>query len=92
MGRRAPRRAGEVLFPGLVVRNEVLCDASAREAVTAAQALVDLEPEREQAHILLIRAHLSVGGRVEALRNYECLRKMLADEYGLSPSDMRPTS
>jgi len=83
--RRAALR--DMLFRALVVQTEVLCDASSAGAITAAQALVDLEPEREQAHILLMRAHLSAGARVEALRHYERLRKMLADDFGLLPSD-----
>jgi tetratricopeptide (TPR) repeat protein len=82
--RRAALR--EVLFRALVVQTEVLCDTSSRAAITAAQALVDLEPEREQAHVMLMRAHLSAGGRVEALRHYERLRRMLADDFGLLPS------
>jgi DNA-binding SARP family transcriptional activator len=82
--RRAELR--EVLIRALVVKTEVLCDASSPAAIAAAQTLVDLEPEREQAHVLLMRAHLAVGGRVEALRHYEQLRKMLADDFGLSPS------
>jgi DNA-binding SARP family transcriptional activator len=76
----------EMLLRALVVRTEVLCNASSRAAIAAAQALVDLEPEREQAHVLLMRARLSVGDRVDALRDYERLRKMLADDFGLLPS------
>ena len=83
----AARSCARCCSRALVVRAEVLCDASSPAAIAAAQALVDLEPEREQAHVLLMRAHLSVGDRVEALRNYERLRKMLADDFGLLPSD-----
>ena len=54
--RRAALR--EMLFRALVVRTEVLCDASSAGATVAAQALVDLEPAREQAHIQIGRAHV----------------------------------
>lgn len=83
--RRAELRG--LLVRALVVRADVLGDASSPAAIAAAQALVDLEPELEQAHVLLVRAHLAVGDRVEALRSYERLRKMLADDFGLSPSE-----
>jgi len=82
--RRAELR--DMLVRALVVRTEVLCDASSSAAIAAGQALVDLEPEWEQAHVLLMRAHLAVGDRVEALRDYERLRTMLADDFGLLPS------
>jgi len=77
----------DVLVRALVLRAEVLCGLGAPAAVSAAQELVDAEPEREQAYVLLMRAYVARGDRVEALRTYEQLRKMLADEFGLSPSD-----
>ena len=46
--RRAELR--DLLVRALVVRTEVLCDASSPAAIAAAQALVDLEPEHEQSH------------------------------------------
>jgi DNA-binding SARP family transcriptional activator len=32
-----------------------------------------------------MRAHLAAGNRAEALRSYESLRSMLADELGVPP-------
>ncbi|MDQ1475577.1 MAG: hypothetical protein QOE62_806 [Actinomycetota bacterium] len=82
--RRAELR--DVLARALVIRTEVLCDASSPLAIPTAHALVELAPENEQGHLLLMRAHHAVGDRVEALRAYERLRKMLADDFGLLPS------
>lgn len=82
--RRAELRA--LLVRAFVVRAEVLSDASSPAAIAAAQALVELEPEHEPGYLLLMRAQLAVGDRVEALRSYERLRLMLADDFGLSPS------
>jgi DNA-binding SARP family transcriptional activator len=82
--RRAELR--DVLARALVVRTEVLCDASSPLAIPAAHALVELAPENEQGHLLLMRAHDAMGDRVEVLRSYERLRKMLADDFGLLPS------
>jgi DNA-binding SARP family transcriptional activator len=82
--RRAELR--DLLARALVLRAELLSDTASPAALTAAQALVDLEPEREAAHVLLMRAQLALGNRVEALRTYERLRKLLADDFGLVPS------
>jgi DNA-binding SARP family transcriptional activator len=70
----------------LVVRADALCRRATPAAVATAQQLVDAEPQREQAYVLLMRAHLALGGRVDALRTYERLRRMLAEDFGLSPS------
>ncbi|MDQ1383021.1 MAG: hypothetical protein QOG65_400 [Actinomycetota bacterium] len=82
--RRAELR--EVLARALVVRTEVLCDASSPLAIPTAHALVELTPENEQGHVLLMHAHHAIGDRVEVLRTYERLRKLLADDFGLLPS------
>jgi DNA-binding SARP family transcriptional activator len=68
------------------LRADVLAEQQSPAALAAAQALLDLEPQREHAHVLLMRAQLALGDRVEALRTYERLRAMLADDFGLLPS------
>jgi DNA-binding SARP family transcriptional activator len=56
-------------------------------AVDAAMAAIRAEPMRESGHEALIEAHLSAGNRQEAMRRYEDLRRMLAHELGLRPSE-----
>jgi DNA-binding SARP family transcriptional activator len=55
-------------------------------AAAIAARLVALEPLREDGHVLLIRLHALAGRRVEALREYEHLRELLAAELGIEPS------
>ncbi|HEX6597249.1 MAG TPA: BTAD domain-containing putative transcriptional regulator, partial [Acidimicrobiales bacterium] len=56
-------------------------------AVAAAERAVGLEPLRESAHLLLVRARAAAGNRAEALRAYERLRRALGEELGVSPSE-----
>ena len=52
----------------------------------AGRALVALTPLRESGHRLLIRALAAEGNTAQALRAYEHLRRLLADELGIDPS------
>ena len=52
----------------------------------AGRALVALTPLRESGHRLLIRALAAEGNIAQALRAYEDLRRLLADELGIDPS------
>jgi SARP family transcriptional regulator, regulator of embCAB operon len=75
----------------LVRAHECLSDPSIwhREpeyAVKHAREAVTLEPFRETAYQLLMRAHAAVGNRAEALRVYERCRNLLSEELGVSPS------
>jgi len=56
------------------------------EAVQAGLAAVRAEPLRESAHHALITAHLAVGNRSEALRQYNRCRQLLLEELSLEPS------
>ncbi len=56
------------------------------EAVDAGLAAVRAEPLRESAHEVLIKAHLAVGNRCEAVRQYDRCRRLLMSELGLEPS------
>ncbi|MEU3454978.1 BTAD domain-containing putative transcriptional regulator [Micromonospora sp. NPDC006766] len=56
------------------------------EALYAAYSVMRMEPLRESANRLVVRAHLAEGNAVEALRRYESYRAMLAGELGLEPS------
>ncbi|MEI6739557.1 MAG: BTAD domain-containing putative transcriptional regulator [Gemmatimonadaceae bacterium] len=55
-------------------------------AVEAAREAVGLEPFRETAHQLLMRAHAAAGNTAEALLAYERCRRVIADELGVDPS------
>lgn len=83
------RRAAqhELLLRALSVRACVLGGRQDPAALGAARALVQLDPTREESHLLVVRAHLAAGERAEALNAYEGLRRMLAEEFGLAPSD-----
>jgi DNA-binding SARP family transcriptional activator len=56
------------------------------EAVEAGLTVVCAEPLRESAHEALIRSHLAVGNRCEAVRQYDRCRQVLRTELGLEPS------
>jgi DNA-binding SARP family transcriptional activator len=55
-------------------------------AVAAARDAVSLEPLRESAHRLLIRAHMASGNRVLAARVFAEYRSDLARDLGIEPS------
>lgn len=56
------------------------------DAVDAGTAAVAIEPLRESAHRLIIRAHLDAGNTYEAVRQYEFIEQMLLVELGVRPS------
>jgi DNA-binding SARP family transcriptional activator len=55
-------------------------------AARTVRRLVAVEPLRENGHAWLIRLHALAGRRVDALREYERLRELLAVELGTEPS------
>lgn len=55
-------------------------------AIGDADRIIELEPFRERAYVLLMRAHVDAGNNAEALVTYERLRATLAEELGASPS------
>ncbi|EWC61337.1 transcriptional regulator, SARP family [Actinokineospora spheciospongiae] len=57
-----------------------------REAVRLAEEAVRRSPLSEGAHRCLMTAHSTGGDRAEALRAYQRLRQVLADELGIDPS------
>jgi DNA-binding SARP family transcriptional activator len=76
---------------------ERLIDAGRHgEAVAAGLAVVRVEPLRESAHRVLVKAHLAAGNRAAALRQYDQCRRILLSELGLEPSqalrDLLPRS
>jgi SARP family transcriptional regulator, regulator of embCAB operon len=55
-------------------------------AVEDAELVIELEPYREAAYVLLMTAHAATGDRAQALQTYERLRTLLEDQLGTSPS------
>lgn len=56
------------------------------DAIEAGLAAVDADPLRESAQRVLIEAHLAEGNVVEARRQYDSFRCLLAHELGVEPS------
>jgi predicted ATPase/DNA-binding SARP family transcriptional activator len=54
-------------------------------AERAARALIRLAPFRESGYLLLMRALVASGNTAEALRTYDELRNLLAEELGSAP-------
>jgi len=55
-------------------------------AVTDAQIVLELDPYRESASAILMRAHAAAGNPAHALAAYERLRARLAEDLGTTPS------
>jgi DNA-binding SARP family transcriptional activator len=70
---------------------EALCSAQSDagdhlRAIETGLVVTSLDPMRESAHRVLIRAHLQEGNYVEALVRYLALRRLLRDALGVRPS------
>lgn len=78
--RQVRLHALEVAVEGLIEGGELPA------AIDLGLRAVALEPLRESAHRLVIRAHLAEGNRWEAVRQYEACARLLRHELGLAPS------
>jgi SARP family transcriptional regulator, regulator of embCAB operon len=63
-----------------------MANGEAALALRAARESVELEPFRETGYQRLIRIHIALGNRAEALLVYEGCRELLATELGTDPS------
>lgn len=64
----------------------LLARGAADAALRLVQQALTLEPLNEHLHRTLMRAHLQLGERAEALRAYHRLRALLQAELGIEPS------
>jgi DNA-binding SARP family transcriptional activator len=84
---RRRERLRAVRVRALEVRGRVsLAHGDAVGAARDAGIVVELEPYRETAHVLLMRGHVTAGNPAEALATYDRLRARLADDLGTRPS------
>lgn len=80
-------RLASILVRALECRTHVyLWNDEHSLALEAARDAVALEPFRETAWQLLMRAHAAAGNTAEALRAYERCRTLIAEELGVNPS------
>lgn len=84
---RRRRELQDVRVRALECRAQVLIDRGSPEsAARDVELVLDLEPFRETAYRLLMRAHVSTGNPAEAVRAFERCRSRFADELGVAPS------
>jgi DNA-binding SARP family transcriptional activator/tRNA A-37 threonylcarbamoyl transferase component Bud32 len=80
-------RLRSILLRALECRGEVfLWNREVPLAIEAAKEIIMLEPLRETAYQLLIRAHTALGNAAEASRAYERCRSTLAKSLSVEPS------
>lgn len=81
------RRLEDVRLRALECLGEIwLVQGDARLAARDAAEAVGLDPYRENAHRLLIRAYLASGERAAAIRAYEACRARFQGELGVQPA------
>jgi len=81
------RRLGDVRLRALECLGEVwLARGDAALAARDAEEAIRLDPFRESAHRLLIRAHLAAGDRGAAARAFDACRRVLGEELGVAPA------
>jgi DNA-binding SARP family transcriptional activator len=84
---RLRRHLAEIRLRSLEALAEVWIEQGdpALAARDAAEA-IEIDPYRESAHRLLIRAHLAAGDRGAAARALDACRRVFEDELGVTPS------
>jgi DNA-binding SARP family transcriptional activator len=81
------RRLSDVRLRALECLAEIwLTQGDVRLAARDAAEAIGLDPYRENAHRLLIRAHLASGERAAAIRAYEACRRLFQAELGVQPA------
>jgi DNA-binding SARP family transcriptional activator/tetratricopeptide (TPR) repeat protein len=82
--RRARRETSVLRLRRELEERERAGDSEA--SVRIALQLVDADPDSEQSHRALMRAHYLAGDTAQAQASYERLRAMLATEFGAQPA------
>jgi DNA-binding SARP family transcriptional activator len=59
--------------------------ADYEQALSCAGRLIAIDPCREDAHRMAMRAYIRMGARAQALRQYQLCRTILADEFDAVP-------
>lgn len=84
---RQRARLRDIRVRALSCRAEVaIANRDPALAVGDAELVIELDPYREAAYVLLMRAHAAAGSHAEALQTYERLRVLMADVLGASPA------
>jgi DNA-binding SARP family transcriptional activator len=84
---RLRRHLADVRLRSLECLAEVwIAQGDAALAARDAAEAIDVDPFREHAYRLLIRAHLAAGDRGAAVRALDACRRMLEGEFGVTPS------
>lgn len=55
-------------------------------ALRHCEAILDRDPLREVAHIILMKAYVALGHRTRAVNHYHQLTRLLAEELGMAPA------
>jgi DNA-binding SARP family transcriptional activator len=66
--------------------SRLLARGACAQAIQAALTAVEIDPLRESAHRLVIRAHLAEGNTAEAVRAYQQFRSALRKELDVEPT------
>ncbi|MSQ22526.1 MAG: hypothetical protein EXR53_04365 [Dehalococcoidia bacterium] len=84
---RERARLDSILIRALDCLSEIwLQNGEPSLALGAARESVAMEPYRETGYQRLMRIHVALGNRAEALRVYESCRLLFAEELGSDPS------
>ncbi|TGV57599.1 transcriptional regulator, partial [Mesorhizobium sp. M2D.F.Ca.ET.160.01.1.1] len=75
----------DLLARAIRVLESVAASVSGSERVALAERLVALEPLREQSHIALVQAHVSMGQTALAIKQYEACKLLLKRELNVDP-------
>ncbi|RUW38410.1 hypothetical protein EOA37_24095 [Mesorhizobium sp. M2A.F.Ca.ET.015.02.1.1] len=77
----------DLLARAIRVLESLAASVSGSERVAVAERLVALEPLREQSHIALVQAHVSMGQTALAIKQYEACKLLLKRELNVDPGD-----